>query len=77
MLDSTAVVFFPLEDFFDELFPAQVMSGHVVVEFEGFLDDCLRRDSGVVTSWDPDGAFSFHSVPSGDTILNRICQRMP
>src|ERR1041384_630680 len=62
-----------------EEFPAAevIPMFHQALLAQGFFNDCLGRDAGVVSAGEPKDFFAIHPRLAGEDVLNGVVQDMP
>ncbi len=68
--DARAELFFPFPDAADEFFAAEVVAGFFFFFEDGFFDDGLGGDAGVVDAGHPQCVVAFHAVVAGEDVLD-------
>ena len=78
LLDDDAAVFvFPFPDFFQELFPAEIVAVFDDALFaQGLLDDGLRCDAGMIGAWQPEDFIALHPFPPGEDVLQGVVEHV-
>ena len=68
--DAGAELFLPFPDAADEFFAAEVVAVFVFFFEDGFFDDGLGGDAGMVDAGHPEGVVALHAVVAGEDVLN-------